>query len=124
MFLKYKCTAFHTQVGSETVTCYNDGTWSQLPVCKGMNKLIRLLFISKSLSKMLPKQLSMLLSVHFVQRHSVSSNLSNLLGEIYNFLELNIWRKERGRTFHVFGTITAACFSALMEKLVLLTVSI
>ena len=57
--LKYQCSNFYTLVGSETVMCYNDGTWSQIPVCKGMNKSIWLLFISKSLSKILPQQLSM-----------------------------------------------------------------
>ncbi|XP_035489404.2 coagulation factor XIII B chain [Scophthalmus maximus] len=35
MYLKYKCSAFYTQVGPETVVCYNDDTWSSLPVCKG-----------------------------------------------------------------------------------------
>ncbi|XP_053185606.1 complement factor H-like isoform X2 [Scomber japonicus] len=33
-YLKYKCVAYHELVGSETVVCYSDGTWSQTPVCK------------------------------------------------------------------------------------------
>ncbi|XP_070830201.1 complement factor H-related protein 2-like [Chaetodon trifascialis] len=34
MSLKYKCNAFYTQVGSDTVVCHSDGSWSELPVCK------------------------------------------------------------------------------------------
>ncbi|XP_076601153.1 uncharacterized protein LOC143329231 [Chaetodon auriga] len=34
LFLKYRCNAFYTQVGSDTVVCHSDGSWSQLPVCK------------------------------------------------------------------------------------------
>ncbi|XP_038574405.1 complement factor H-like [Micropterus salmoides] len=34
MSLKYQCNAFYTQVGSDTVTCYSDGSWSDLPICK------------------------------------------------------------------------------------------
>ncbi|XP_073347934.1 complement factor H-like isoform X3 [Pagrus major] len=34
MYLKYGCADYHTLVGSDTVVCYSDGTWSQLPVCK------------------------------------------------------------------------------------------
>ncbi|XP_075954644.1 complement factor H-related protein 1-like [Anarhichas minor] len=33
-FLKYQCNAFYTQVGSDTVKCYNNGSWSQLPICQ------------------------------------------------------------------------------------------
>ncbi|XP_038574390.1 complement factor H-like isoform X1 [Micropterus salmoides] len=34
MSLKYQCNAFYTRVGSDTVTCYSDGSWSDLPICK------------------------------------------------------------------------------------------
>ncbi|XP_069366766.1 complement factor H-related protein 1-like isoform X2 [Paralichthys olivaceus] len=34
MFLKFTCNAFYTQVGPEDVVCYNDGSWSQIPICK------------------------------------------------------------------------------------------
>ncbi|XP_078029310.1 complement factor H-related protein 1-like [Epinephelus lanceolatus] len=34
MFLKYQCEAFHTLVGSDTVVCHSNRTWSPLPVCK------------------------------------------------------------------------------------------
>ncbi|XP_073347936.1 complement factor H-like isoform X2 [Pagrus major] len=33
-YLKYGCADYHTLVGSDTVVCYSDGTWSQLPVCE------------------------------------------------------------------------------------------
>ncbi|XP_062284729.1 complement factor H-like [Scomber scombrus] len=33
-YLKYKCVAYHTLVGLDTVVCYSDGSWSQTPVCK------------------------------------------------------------------------------------------
>ncbi|XP_060940989.1 complement factor H-related protein 5-like isoform X2 [Limanda limanda] len=34
MYLKFKCQNFYKQVGEETVTCYNDGSWSKVPVCE------------------------------------------------------------------------------------------
>ncbi|XP_068557890.1 coagulation factor XIII B chain-like isoform X2 [Cebidichthys violaceus] len=34
MSLKYQCNAFYTQVGSDTVKCYNNGSWSQPPICQ------------------------------------------------------------------------------------------
>ncbi|KAM7379008.1 hypothetical protein PAMP_004588 [Pampus punctatissimus] len=34
MFLKYQCNGYYTLVGSDTVMCYNDGTWSKPPICK------------------------------------------------------------------------------------------
>uniref|UniRef100_A0A3Q3JAD1 Sushi domain-containing protein n=1 Tax=Monopterus albus TaxID=43700 RepID=A0A3Q3JAD1_MONAL len=33
MFLKYQCNANYTLAGPDTVVCYIDGTWSQLPTC-------------------------------------------------------------------------------------------
>ncbi|XP_042353681.1 complement factor H-related protein 1-like isoform X2 [Plectropomus leopardus] len=33
-FLKYQCNAFYKLAGSDTVACYSDGSWSQLPICK------------------------------------------------------------------------------------------
>ncbi|XP_054609029.1 complement factor H-like [Dunckerocampus dactyliophorus] len=34
MFIKYACNAFYKRVGPDTVVCYNDGTWSEVPTCK------------------------------------------------------------------------------------------
>ncbi|XP_041658242.1 complement factor H-related protein 1-like [Cheilinus undulatus] len=34
MHLKYQCNAFYTLEGPDTVTCYSDQTWSELPQCK------------------------------------------------------------------------------------------
>ncbi|XP_034469968.1 transcription factor SOX-4-like [Hippoglossus hippoglossus] len=34
MYLKFKCNSFYKQVGLDTVSCYNDGSWSKLPVCE------------------------------------------------------------------------------------------
>ncbi|XP_034558825.1 complement factor H-related protein 4-like [Notolabrus celidotus] len=34
MHLKYQCNGFYTRVGPEQVVCYNDGTWSEQPICK------------------------------------------------------------------------------------------
>ncbi|KAM6990647.1 complement factor H-related protein 1-like isoform 2-T2 [Tautogolabrus adspersus] len=34
MHLKYQCNAYFTQVGQETVVCYNDRSWSTPPTCK------------------------------------------------------------------------------------------
>uniref|UniRef100_A0A3Q0RTE1 Sushi domain-containing protein n=1 Tax=Amphilophus citrinellus TaxID=61819 RepID=A0A3Q0RTE1_AMPCI len=34
MYLKYQCNSFYRRVGPETVTCYSDGSWSQLPTCE------------------------------------------------------------------------------------------
>ncbi|XP_019734716.1 complement factor H-like isoform X2 [Hippocampus comes] len=34
MSLRYACNGFYKRVGPETVVCYSDGTWSQLPTCK------------------------------------------------------------------------------------------
>ncbi|XP_039999663.1 complement factor H-like [Xiphias gladius] len=34
MHLKYKCNAFYQQVGSNIVVCFDDGTWSHVPICK------------------------------------------------------------------------------------------
>ncbi|XP_035489405.2 complement factor H isoform X1 [Scophthalmus maximus] len=34
MFLKYQCNSFYNRVGPETVVCYPDGTWSEVPTCK------------------------------------------------------------------------------------------
>ncbi|XP_041658269.1 complement factor H-related protein 1-like [Cheilinus undulatus] len=34
MYLKYQCNAFYTLEGSDTVACYSDQTWSELPQCK------------------------------------------------------------------------------------------
>ncbi|KAK9538915.1 hypothetical protein VZT92_004057 [Zoarces viviparus] len=33
-FLKYQCNSFYKQVGSDIVKCYNNGRWSQLPICQ------------------------------------------------------------------------------------------
>ncbi|KAM6920617.1 complement factor H-like isoform 2-T2 [Lycodopsis pacificus] len=33
-FLKYRCNSFYAQVGSDIVKCYNNGSWSQLPICQ------------------------------------------------------------------------------------------
>lgn len=35
MSLRYACNGFYKRVGPETVVCYSDGTWSELPTCKG-----------------------------------------------------------------------------------------
>ena len=56
------------------------------------------------------------------KNHSVSSILLNLLDIIFNFMEVKIWRKERGSTITVVGNISAACLSALINDLVLLGV--
>ncbi|XP_029970414.1 complement factor H-like isoform X2 [Salarias fasciatus] len=34
MYLKYQCQNYYKLVGSETVHCFSDGTWSALPVCQ------------------------------------------------------------------------------------------
>ncbi|XP_077471355.1 complement factor H-related protein 1-like [Stigmatopora argus] len=34
MSLRYACNGFYKRVGPETVVCYNNGSWSQLPTCK------------------------------------------------------------------------------------------
>ncbi|XP_034469966.1 complement factor H-related protein 1-like isoform X2 [Hippoglossus hippoglossus] len=34
MYLKFQCNSFYKQVGEDTVSCYNDGSWSKLPVCE------------------------------------------------------------------------------------------
>ncbi|XP_067461408.1 complement factor H-like isoform X8 [Thunnus thynnus] len=34
MYLKYQCQKYYKYEGPETVVCHNDGTWSNLPVCK------------------------------------------------------------------------------------------
>ncbi|XP_062261055.1 complement factor H-like isoform X2 [Platichthys flesus] len=34
MYLKFKCQAFYKQVGEGTVTCFSDGSWSEVPVCE------------------------------------------------------------------------------------------
>ncbi|XP_070700925.1 complement factor H-related protein 1-like [Pempheris klunzingeri] len=33
-FLRYQCNDYYTRVGLDTVVCYSDGSWSQLPVCE------------------------------------------------------------------------------------------
>ncbi|XP_060900166.1 complement factor H-like isoform X1 [Labrus mixtus] len=33
-FLKYSCKIFYKLVGPETVLCYGDGTWSDIPICR------------------------------------------------------------------------------------------
>ncbi|XP_065809914.1 complement factor H-related protein 1 isoform X1 [Labrus bergylta] len=33
-FLKYSCKVFYKLVGPETVLCYGDGTWSNIPICR------------------------------------------------------------------------------------------
>ncbi|XP_026169159.1 sushi, von Willebrand factor type A, EGF and pentraxin domain-containing protein 1-like [Mastacembelus armatus] len=40
MFLKYQCNAFYTHAGPDTVMCYADGTWSELPTCKDFRKTL------------------------------------------------------------------------------------
>ncbi|XP_051254236.1 complement factor H-like isoform X4 [Dicentrarchus labrax] len=34
MFVKYKCSRYYALVGPQTVSCYSDGTWSEVPTCK------------------------------------------------------------------------------------------
>ncbi|XP_040911073.1 complement factor H-like [Toxotes jaculatrix] len=34
MFLKYRCNSFYTRVGPDTVVCYSNGKWSEVPTCK------------------------------------------------------------------------------------------
>ncbi|XP_044223432.1 complement factor H-like [Thunnus albacares] len=34
MSIKYRCSSFHKLVGRETVSCYSNGTWSEVPTCK------------------------------------------------------------------------------------------
>ncbi|XP_042353683.1 complement factor H-like isoform X2 [Plectropomus leopardus] len=34
MYLKYQCSAFYKLTGPDTVVCYSDGSWSELPICK------------------------------------------------------------------------------------------
>lgn len=38
LFLRYQCSIFYKRTGPETVMCYSDGTWSQVPTCRGKNK--------------------------------------------------------------------------------------
>uniref|UniRef100_A0A3Q3ESC6 Sushi domain-containing protein n=1 Tax=Labrus bergylta TaxID=56723 RepID=A0A3Q3ESC6_9LABR len=33
-FLKYSCKVFYKLVGPETVLCYGNGTWSNIPICR------------------------------------------------------------------------------------------
>ncbi|XP_005458083.2 complement factor H isoform X3 [Oreochromis niloticus] len=34
MYLKYQCTSYYRLVGLDTVSCYSDGSWSELPTCE------------------------------------------------------------------------------------------
>ncbi|XP_044075974.1 complement factor H-like isoform X2 [Siniperca chuatsi] len=34
LFLKYRCGTFYKLMGPETVVCYSDGTWSEVPTCR------------------------------------------------------------------------------------------
>lgn len=38
MFIKYLCNPHYTMIGSDTVACYSDDTWSELPKCEGTIK--------------------------------------------------------------------------------------
>ncbi|XP_078120607.1 complement factor H-related protein 1-like [Sander vitreus] len=40
MFLKYQCNVFYKQVGSDTVRCHSEGSWSQLPICQEADCII------------------------------------------------------------------------------------
>ncbi|XP_031150271.1 complement factor H-like isoform X2 [Sander lucioperca] len=42
MFLKYQCNVFYKQVGSDTVRCHSEGSWSQLPICQEADCVIDL----------------------------------------------------------------------------------
>ncbi|CAN9503147.1 unnamed protein product [Ophioblennius macclurei] len=33
-YFKYKCVSYYKQVGSDTVRCHGDGSWSQVPTCR------------------------------------------------------------------------------------------
>lgn len=34
MYLKYQCKSYYRLVGLDTVSCYSDGSWSELPTCE------------------------------------------------------------------------------------------
>ncbi|XP_019203751.1 complement factor H-like isoform X1 [Oreochromis niloticus] len=34
MYLKYQCKSYYRLVGPDTVSCYSDGSWSELPTCE------------------------------------------------------------------------------------------
>uniref|UniRef100_A0A669EH73 Sushi domain-containing protein n=1 Tax=Oreochromis niloticus TaxID=8128 RepID=A0A669EH73_ORENI len=36
MYLKYQCKSYYRLVGPDTVSCYSDGSWSELPTCEGI----------------------------------------------------------------------------------------
>lgn len=71
-YLRYRCDDYHTLVGSDTVVCHSDRSWSRQPVCKGMKKSMPHFLFPKSLSESVTKYFSMCFYVYFVQRNPVS----------------------------------------------------
>lgn len=52
--LKYQCNNYYKHDGPETVMCHSDGSWSELPVCKGINKSISPFIIPKVYQRCCP----------------------------------------------------------------------
>ena len=38
--VKYSCQQYYKRLGPESVRCYSDGTWSELPSCEGIHKSV------------------------------------------------------------------------------------